>query len=87
MSSEKRVGLSPVPALPEMYINEQQVNGMSILMKFGWRLVCIRRLHMGSALTLLKHIQDHTVGVLGEDGILRLEPEIKIRQSPPCEKL
>jgi hypothetical protein len=81
MSSEKRVGLGPVPTSPEMYINEKQVDGMSILKKFGWKLVCIRRPQIGHAITLLKNNQDKSVGVLGEDGILRLQPEIKIRNS------
>ncbi|MES9831023.1 MAG: hypothetical protein ABW139_02155 [Candidatus Thiodiazotropha sp. DIVDIV] len=81
MSLEKRVGLGPIPNSPEMYINEKQVDGMSILKKFGWKLICIRRAQTGQALTLLKNRLDKTVGVLGEDGILRLQPEIKIRHS------
>ena len=81
MPSEKRLGLGPIPTSPEMYINEKQVDGMSILKKFGWRLVCIRRPLLGDALTLLKNSHDKTVGILGEDGILRIHPEIKIRQS------
>jgi hypothetical protein len=64
-----------------MYINETQVNGMSILKKFGWKLVCVRRSHMEEAMTLLTHTGEKAVGVLGEDGILRIEPEIKIRHT------
>jgi hypothetical protein len=81
MSSEKRVGMGPVPTSPEMYINEKQVEGMSILKKFGWKLVCIRRPDLGQALTVLKNSQEKSVGVLDEDGILKLSPELKIRQA------
>jgi hypothetical protein len=81
MSSEKRIGLGPIPTYPKMYINEKQVNGISILKKFGWTLVCIRRSHMEEAMTLLKHAHEKAVGVLGEDGILRIQPEIKIRHT------
>ncbi|MCG7866609.1 MAG: hypothetical protein N0E59_16270 [Candidatus Thiodiazotropha taylori] len=81
MSSDKRVGMGPVPTSPEMYINEKQVEGMSILKKFGWKLVCIRRPGFGHALTVLKNSQERSIGVLGEDGILRLTPELKIRQA------
>jgi hypothetical protein len=81
MSSEKRVGLRPIPTSPKMYINETQVAGMSILKKFGWKLICIRRVKAEKALTLLKNCHDKAVGVLGEDGILRLQPDIKIRHA------
>lgn len=30
---------------------------------------------------LLKNGYEHAVGILGEDGILRIHPEIRIRQS------
>ncbi|MEJ2622512.1 MAG: hypothetical protein P8163_20370 [Candidatus Thiodiazotropha sp.] len=81
MSSEKRVGMGPVPTEPEMYINERQVEGMSILKKFGWNLVCIRRANFGQSLTVLKNRQERSIGILDEDGILKLSPELKIRQA------
>jgi hypothetical protein len=80
MSSEKRVGMGPVPTEPEMYINEKQVAGMSILKKFGWNLVCIRRPNFSPPLTVLKNSQEKSIGILDKDGILKLSPELKIRQ-------
>ncbi|MCU7919477.1 MAG: hypothetical protein KZQ88_18070 [Candidatus Thiodiazotropha sp. (ex Dulcina madagascariensis)] len=80
MSAEKRLGMGPIPTSPEMYINEKQVDGMSILKKFGWKLVCIRRPQIGGVSTLLKHSHERGIGVLGVDGVLRIHPEIKIRQ-------
>ncbi|MCU7877382.1 MAG: hypothetical protein KZQ84_11380 [Candidatus Thiodiazotropha sp. (ex Lucinoma borealis)] len=80
MSEEKRFGMNAIPATPELYINERQVDGMTILKKFGWKLVCVRRPTIGEAITLLKNSHEQSVGVLGEDGILRIQPDIRIRQ-------
>jgi hypothetical protein len=80
MSSEKRIGMGPIPTSPETYINEKQVTGMTILKKFGWKLVCIRRVQTDEALTVLKNSREKGVGILDQDGILKILPEIKIRQ-------
>jgi hypothetical protein len=81
MSFDKRLGLGPIPASPEKYINEIQVDGLSILKKFGWKLICIRRPSDGSSETLMKNGHDKAVGILGKDGILRINPNIQTRQS------
>jgi hypothetical protein len=81
MNNDKRAGLGPIPSSPERYINEKQVDGLSILRKFGWKLICIRRPSEGICETLMKNGHDKTVGVLGQDGILRINPDIQIRQS------
>ena len=80
MIGEKRFGMGPIPKAPEEYLTERQVNGMPILRMFGWKLVCIRRPDLGQALTVLKNSQEKSIGVLDEDGILILSPELKIRQ-------
>jgi hypothetical protein len=81
MYNDKRAGLGPIPSSPERYINEKQVDGLSILKKFGWKLICIRRPSEGTCETLMKNGHDKTVGILGQDGILRIDPDIQIRQS------
>ncbi|MES9972321.1 MAG: hypothetical protein ABW092_20000 [Candidatus Thiodiazotropha sp.] len=81
MHDDKRLGKGPIPNSPERYINEKQVDGLSILKKFGWKLICIRRPSGGDCTTLMKNRQAQEVGILGEDGILRVNPEIQIRQS------
>jgi hypothetical protein len=81
MHYNKRFGLGPIPASPKKYINEKQVYGLSILKKFGWKLICIRRPSDGSSETLMKNGHEKAVGILGEDGILRINPNIQIRQS------
>ena len=81
MLGEKRLGLGPVPDSPEVFINERQVNGMPILRKFGWKLVCIRRTSVNEATTILRNSRENLIGILGEDGILRINDSLKIRKT------
>ncbi|MCU7853720.1 MAG: hypothetical protein KZQ80_16055 [Candidatus Thiodiazotropha sp. (ex Monitilora ramsayi)] len=81
MVGEKRFGMGPIPTSPEYYLNEKQVSGMAILRKFGWKLVCIRRPSVSEITTVFKNYQENTVGILGEDGILRVSNDLKIRRS------
>lgn len=82
MVGEKRFGMGPVPASPEHYLNETQVNGMTILRKFGWKLVCVRRASVTEITTVFRNSHDNMVGVLGEDGILRISNDLKVRSTP-----
>ena len=79
MEFEKRIGLGPIPSSPKDYLNVIQVNGMSILSKFGWRLVCIRRPSIEDVETVIRSSLDGSVGILGKDGILRLSQNLKVR--------
>jgi len=79
MEGDKRFNMGPVPTCPECYINEAQVTGMSVLRKFGWKLVCIRRPSIDNVTTILRNSHENTLGVLGTDGILRICNDLKIR--------
>ncbi len=81
MIGEKRFGMGPIPKGPENYINERQVNGMPILRKFGWKLVCIRRSSVDDITTILRNAHEDRLGILGEDGILRINNTLKIRKT------
>ncbi len=81
MAGEKRFGMGPIPKAPEQYINECQVNGIPILRKFGWKLVCIRRPSVNEVTTILHNSNEGSVGILGEDGILRISDSLQIRKS------
>ncbi len=81
MIGEKRSGMGPIPKGPENYINERQVNGMPILRKFGWKLVCIRRSSVNDITTILRNAHEGRLGILGEDGILRINNTLKIRKT------
>lgn len=80
MVGEKRFGMGPVPKAPECYLNELQVNGMTILRKFGWKLVCIRRPSINEVTTVFLNRQEGSVGILGRDGILRISENLRIRR-------
>lgn len=81
MFGDKRLGMGPIPKAPEVFINERQVNGMPILRKFGWKLLCVRRSSIHEAITILRNSQENLVGILGEDGILRINSSLRIRKS------
>lgn len=81
MFGDKRLGMGPVPEAPAEFINERQVNGMPILRKFGWKLLCVRRSSLTETTTILRNSQENRVGILGEDGILRINDSLKIRKS------
>ena len=83
MQGEKRLGLGPVPKAPAAFINERQVNGMPILRKFGWKLVCVRRSALDEVTTILRNSHENLIGTLGEDGILRINNSLKIRKTSP----
>jgi hypothetical protein len=80
MIGEKRFGMGPVPTTPEHYLNKRQVYGMSILRMFGWKLVCIRRPSIDDVTTIFRNKQEDALGILGEDGILRINNSLKVRK-------
>jgi hypothetical protein len=77
--SDKRRGMGPIPSEPESYLRREQVNGLAVLRKFGWRIVCIRRPTKSLTTTILINKETKKLGILGRDGILRLTDNIKIR--------
>ena len=81
MLGEKRFGMGPVPQCPEVFINERQVSGMPILRKFGWKLVCVRRSSLNEVTTILRNSHENLVGILGEDGVLRINNDLRIRKT------
>jgi hypothetical protein len=81
MVGEKRLGMGPIPKTPEVFINERQVNGMPILRKFGWKLLCVRRSSIHEVTTILRNSHENLVGILGEDGILRINNALRIRKT------
>ncbi|MET0005295.1 MAG: hypothetical protein DBP02_12760 [gamma proteobacterium symbiont of Ctena orbiculata] len=78
---DKRIGMGPIPSEPKYYLKKEQVNGLAVLRKFGWRIVCIRRPSVFDTTTILLNKHTNKLGVLGSDGILRLTNNIKIRDN------
>ena len=54
---------------------------MPILRKFGWKLVCVRRNSVNDVTTILRNSRENLVGILGEDGILRINDSLKLRKT------
>ncbi|MES9992845.1 MAG: hypothetical protein ABW098_12880 [Candidatus Thiodiazotropha sp.] len=77
--NDLRKGMGPIPSDPEVYLNREQVNGLSVLRKFGWRIVCVRRPSLFDTTTIMRHKNSKKLGILGSDGILRITENIKIR--------
>ena len=81
----RRMGEGPIPSTPELYINKQQVHGLAILRKFGWKLVCIRRAGIVNPSVILKNKADGTLGILEIDGALRICSDLAIRKASMFE--
>ncbi|MES9970766.1 MAG: hypothetical protein ABW092_12100 [Candidatus Thiodiazotropha sp.] len=76
----RRIGEGPIPPIPELYINKQQVHCLSILRKFGWKLVCIRRSDDINPSVILKNRAEGALGILETDGTLRIRIDLEIRR-------
>jgi hypothetical protein len=77
--TDKRIGMGPIPSEPKYYLNREQVSGLAVLRKFGWRIVCVRRPSEYDTTTILVNKHTDKLGVLGSDGILRISRNLKIR--------
>ncbi|MES9946627.1 MAG: hypothetical protein ABW080_16865 [Candidatus Thiodiazotropha sp.] len=77
----RRIGEGPVPPIPELYINKHQVHGLTILRKFGWKLVCIRRSNDINPSVILKNKAEDALGILETDGTLRINIDLEIRKA------
>jgi hypothetical protein len=80
-SVDRRIGISPIPADPKSYLNEHQQLGLNHLNEYGWTTFCVRRLSGGHATTILRNKHNRRLGILSEDGTLRLTEHLKIRNA------
>lgn len=78
---ERRRGVSPIPAVPDQYLNEDQMHGLTILKEYGWGLVCVRQQSEPHPITILKNRLNKSYGVLSKVGILVLSNDFKIRDT------
>ncbi|MES9992643.1 MAG: hypothetical protein ABW098_11850 [Candidatus Thiodiazotropha sp.] len=85
--TNRRTGEGPIPSIPELYINEQQVHGLAILRKFGWKLVCIRRSDQLNPSVILKNRAEGVLAILQADGILRISQDLEIRKASIFEPI
>ncbi|MEW8208695.1 MAG: hypothetical protein AB2746_21440 [Candidatus Thiodiazotropha taylori] len=78
---ERRFNGSPIPDTEIQVINQQQLHGLDILSKFGWKLVCVRKANDLNPAVILENRQNGVLGTLETDGVLRLNSNLAIRRS------
>ncbi|MES9990836.1 MAG: hypothetical protein ABW098_02720 [Candidatus Thiodiazotropha sp.] len=78
---DRRIGISAIPSDPKSYLNEEQQLGLIHLREYGWTTFCVRRPAGDSATTILRNKHNRMLGILSEDGTLRLAQNLKVRDS------
>lgn len=81
MDAERRIGKSSIPEKPAFFLNSQQIAGIRILRKFGWKLDFVRRPVFSDVTPVLRNIRDNSLGILEIDGILKISSDIKTRKT------
>lgn len=76
---DRRIGISAIPSDPKSYLNEQQQLGLMHLREYGWTTFCVRRPSGYSTTTILRNKHNKRLGILNEDGTLRLVEHLKVR--------
>jgi predicted transglutaminase-like cysteine proteinase len=76
---DRRIGISAIPSDPRSYLNEQQQLGLMHLREYGWTTFCVRRASEDSTTTILRNKYNKRLGILSEDGTLRLAEYLKVR--------
>jgi hypothetical protein len=79
---DRRVGINAIPSDPSSYLNTQQQLGLKQLKEFGWNTLCVRRSpgEQGGTTTILKNRHNNRLGILNEDGHLRLAEHLSVRE-------
>ncbi|MEW8505346.1 MAG: hypothetical protein AB2598_01470 [Candidatus Thiodiazotropha sp.] len=76
---DRRIGISAIPSDPKSYLNEQQQLGLIHLREYGWTTFCVRHPSDESTTTILRNKHNRMLGILCEDGTLRLAQNLKVR--------
>ena len=77
---------SPIPRNLGKYLNEQQLNALDAIEKFGWALAFIRRPLYQQAKVFVANRVGKRLGILLEDGSLDQEAEMHIREEGPSNQ-
>ena len=76
--TEKRIGVPPVPAHPERYMNEEQFLTYDALAEWGWHIDFIRRPLFQRPLIVISQ-DNKEQAVLEDDGKLYRPPYLPLR--------
>ncbi len=79
VGNNKRKGEKPIPDDIENYLNDAQQVELNTIEKFGWSLKFIRRPLFQDNIVVVANPDGSSFGILEEDGVLNLQPDIEIR--------
>lgn len=80
MDNEKRHNSDPVPNNLEDWLSEDQLMALKHVESFGWQLKFIRRPAFQDPVVVLISADGDKIGVMGKDGKIDMNPDIKIRE-------
>ena len=76
---DKRKGQTPIPTNLKDYLSEEQMMSLNNLSHFGWEIFFIRRPAFKNPVVVLLNSDGHSIGILGDDGKIQVDPDIVIR--------
>ena len=79
MGIERRHEGNRFPENLDDMLNEEQLFTMNKMEGFGWKLAFIRRPLFQEIVAVLSHPDNHTYGILEDDGRLNMQPAMSFR--------
>ena len=80
MDNEKRHDSDPIPKNLEDWLTQDQIMALKHVESFGWELKFVRRPAFQDPIVVLYSGNGDTIGVMGKDGKIDMNPDIKIRK-------
>lgn len=80
MDREKRKGDTPIPDNLEAVLNKAQWQALPGVELSGWELRFVRRKLFQEPVPVLRNRNDNRTGILGEDGKITVQADIKLRE-------
>ena len=79
-TEERRHKEPPIPEHLDRYLNQQQMNALTQVENFGWRMAFVRRPMFQPVLAVLQNSDNPgRYAVLRDDGEIDFDPQVTIR--------
>lgn len=79
MDQDKRHNSEPIPSNLEDWLTQDQVMALKQVENFGWSLKFVRRPAFQDPVVVLYSADGNKIGVMGKDGKIDMNPDIKVR--------
>lgn len=79
MDTNKRMGIPPIPPDYENLLTASQMVALRSIEGYGWSLHFVRREGLETPIPVIKGADGVAIGMIDEDGNLKLNPHINIR--------